>query len=242
MGTVFIIITIVTAVLGFIPSISKPRPLWQIIITILLLSTAIFFSLIIPSAIPLEKAGKIMLQNKSISSKIQDSDLLFAKNQSTINDFKIAYPVVIDYKPVSISLDSINSLWHIKIASTDNSYSNQTLYYMAVSLPQELCSSAKIVVTLGYDNELNGFIIHSVLNKNPLMTFPYIIGLEENIRIFFYHVPAAWVSMLGFIIALIFSIMYLVKKKIEFDALASASAELGLLFCIIATVTGMFWA
>ncbi|MBX7150060.1 cytochrome c biogenesis protein CcsA [bacterium] len=61
-------------------------------------------------------------------------------------------------------------------------------------------------------------------------------------RIFYYHVPSAWVSFLAFGFVFYFSIMYLAKREEKWDKLSTASAELGLAFCTIVLVTGPIWA
>ncbi len=66
--------------------------------------------------------------------------------------------------------------------------------------------------------------------------------LGETSRIFYFHVPCAWVTVLAFFMTTIFSIRYLMKKQIEFDAKAVLSAQLGLIFCVLATLSGSIWA
>lgn len=61
-------------------------------------------------------------------------------------------------------------------------------------------------------------------------------------RIFYVHVPAAWIAYLAFTIVLIGSIAYLRTASERWDALAHSSAEVGLLFCSLNLVTGILWA
>jgi heme exporter protein C len=61
-------------------------------------------------------------------------------------------------------------------------------------------------------------------------------------RIIFFHVPAAWVSVLAFLVSMIQSVRYLRGRRMQDDALAAASARLGLLFTVIATVSGSIFA
>ena len=72
--------------------------------------------------------------------------------------------------------------------------------------------------------------------------FPLIPGLEQKARIMFFHVPMAWTTVVAFMVSMGYGIRYLAKKKMEDDAKSTASAGLGLLFCILATVTGAIWA
>lgn len=72
--------------------------------------------------------------------------------------------------------------------------------------------------------------------------FPLIPGLEHKARIMFFHVPMAWVTTIAFLVSVGYAIRFLAKKSFEDDEKSAISAGLGLLFCILATVTGAIWA
>jgi len=61
-------------------------------------------------------------------------------------------------------------------------------------------------------------------------------------RIFFFHVPIAQVSFLSFVVAAVYAIVYLRTRKPDHDLVSSISAELGLVFSIVAMITGAIWA
>lgn len=61
-------------------------------------------------------------------------------------------------------------------------------------------------------------------------------------RIFYIHTPAAWVCYLALAISLLASIMFLTKRKIAYDKIAESSAILGLIYGLVAIVTGSFWS
>ena len=61
-------------------------------------------------------------------------------------------------------------------------------------------------------------------------------------RIFYFHVPIAWVSFLAFFITFFFSIFYLWKREMKWDAIACASAEIGVIFTTLVLITGPIWA
>ena len=61
-------------------------------------------------------------------------------------------------------------------------------------------------------------------------------------RIFYFHVPLAWVSFLSFFVTFIFSILYLWKRKVKWDTIAHASAEVGIIFTTLVLITGPIWA
>jgi heme exporter protein C len=61
-------------------------------------------------------------------------------------------------------------------------------------------------------------------------------------RIFYFHVPLAWVAFFAFLIVFIASIGYLWKRDKKWDFIASSSAEVGLVFTTLVLITGSIWA
>jgi len=64
----------------------------------------------------------------------------------------------------------------------------------------------------------------------------------ESARIVFFHVPQAWVAVLAFCVNLIASLRFLRTRDPIDDARAASAAGLGLLFSVLATVTGSLFA
>jgi len=65
----------------------------------------------------------------------------------------------------------------------------------------------------------------------------------QSSRILFFHVPAAWVSFVAFLAAGVWSVAYLARgRRRRHDEAAAAAVELGLVFCVLATLTGAIWA
>ena len=62
-------------------------------------------------------------------------------------------------------------------------------------------------------------------------------------RLFYFHMPCAWVA-LGLAITCVFgfSIVYLVTRRLRYDRIAAAAAEIGVMFTTITLVTGSLWA
>jgi len=75
-----------------------------------------------------------------------------------------------------------------------------------------------------------------------LVAAPTEQTMGEVQRIFYYHVPSAWTGGVLFLVNFIASIMYLWRRNPKADALALASAEVGVVFCTIVLVTGPIWA
>ncbi len=71
---------------------------------------------------------------------------------------------------------------------------------------------------------------------------PLVPVLGETTRVLYFHIPAAWVTVLALGWSMVHSILYLRRRDLEHDHQAAAAAEIGLLFCVGATVSGSMWA
>ncbi len=60
-------------------------------------------------------------------------------------------------------------------------------------------------------------------------------------RIIYVHVPVAWVAMLAFVVTFVASLVFMWKGSWRADALAGASAEVGVVFGLLAIVLGSIW-
>jgi heme exporter protein C len=61
-------------------------------------------------------------------------------------------------------------------------------------------------------------------------------------KIFYIHVPSAFLAYLAFFITFIASIFYLYRKDSRWDSVAHCSVETGVVFCTIVLITGPIWA
>ena len=75
-----------------------------------------------------------------------------------------------------------------------------------------------------------------------LLWAPTEITLGDSQRIFYIHIPLAWLGMLSVIILAIFSIAYLITRNIKWDNLAYSTAELGFILITLVLITGMIWS
>ena len=71
---------------------------------------------------------------------------------------------------------------------------------------------------------------------------PLVPVLGETTRVLYFHIPAAWVTVVALGWSMLHSILYLRTRKIDHDHHAAAAAEIGILFCVVATVSGSLWA
>jgi heme exporter protein C len=75
-----------------------------------------------------------------------------------------------------------------------------------------------------------------------LLVAPLVPVLRETTRVLYFHIPSAWVTVLALGWSMVNSILYLLRRDLRNDDHAASAAELGLVFCIVATVTGSIWA
>ena len=61
-------------------------------------------------------------------------------------------------------------------------------------------------------------------------------------RVFYFHVAANWVGMLGFLTAAICGGVYLRTGGRKWDIASLAAVEIGMVFALIGVVTGSIWA
>ncbi len=95
-----------------------------------------------------------------------------------------------------------------------------------------------------------GFFLRFVLGLGMAVTIwaaflwarPAANFVGQSSRIVFFHVPMAWVATLAFFMAAIQSALFLKKRNIEHDEAAASAAQLGLVFCLLATITGSIFA
>jgi len=71
---------------------------------------------------------------------------------------------------------------------------------------------------------------------------PTEINMGLVYRIFFFHLGAVAASFIAIVLVAVAGIAYLLTNSRAWDRVAEASAEIGMVFCIIALLMGMIWA
>ncbi|MDZ4711988.1 MAG: cytochrome c biogenesis protein [bacterium] len=85
-------------------------------------------------------------------------------------------------------------------------------------------------------------IISAVIVFGLILPIPNIPALGDKARVLYFHVPMSWISVIAFFMSMWYSIRYLKTREIDYDIKSFSSAQLGFLFCILATATGSLWA
>lgn len=75
-----------------------------------------------------------------------------------------------------------------------------------------------------------------------LVFTPVEINQGAAQKIFYIHVPSAWVAFLAFGVVGVCSLIYLVLRDQRLDRIAASSAEVGLVFTTGVLLTGPIWA
>ncbi len=214
---------IIGILFGFMPYITKPRPLLWRWIAVSLIAIASILAFLPPTA------GSF-------------SEL---KIMNTVTE---GYTVDVKFNAVagSAKFNSDGEYWEVSAKSPEpNSNLNAATNKIIIKqkdLPDEFTSGKLIVANLNYDKDNNRFIYNYTKSVAPLMTYPFVPALQDKIRIMVFHVPVAWVSVVAYMVSMIYSILYLKRRDLKYDLYAWASAALGFVFTILATVTGMIWA
>lgn len=61
-------------------------------------------------------------------------------------------------------------------------------------------------------------------------------------RIFYIHLPSAFICFLAFFLVFLASLLYLLTRNLAWDRVAVAAAEIGVVFCAAVLITGPLWA
>ena len=66
--------------------------------------------------------------------------------------------------------------------------------------------------------------------------------MGEVQKVFYFHIGTAWTALIGFILAGVFSVIYLITKDLKWDRYQVAAIEVSLVFFLITIVLGSIWA
>lgn len=201
--------------MGLYPSLERPRPSWWKWILVVLMSATCVLGLI-----------------PRLGATFADAVIMSKASQNPIVPLK-----------VKIQHETVEHNGNITtVKMTDFSTPAVTAVVMFDGdLSQELQTADVALIKVKRETDA-AFHALSVIAVNPLLTLPFIPGLEERARNIFFHVPLSWVACLAYLAALIYSVNYLRKKDMMDDVKASSAAAVGTLFTILATITGSIWA
>jgi len=90
--------------------------------------------------------------------------------------------------------------------------------------------------------DIVSIIVLGIASYLALVFAPTEAVMGEVQRVFYFHIGTAWVGLLGFVIAAIAGIVYLVTKDMKWDRFEVAAVEVSTVFFFITIVLGSIWA
>jgi len=90
--------------------------------------------------------------------------------------------------------------------------------------------------------DIVSIILLGISTYLALVFAPTELVMGDVQRVFYFHIGTAWTALLGFILAAVFSVVFLVKKDLKWDRLQVAAVEVSLVFFFITIILGSIWA
>lgn len=85
-------------------------------------------------------------------------------------------------------------------------------------------------------------ILLAISTYLALFFAPTELVMGQVQRVFYFHIGTAWVGLLGFILAALSGVVYLITKKMKWDRFEVAAVEVSTMFFFITIVLGSIWA
>ncbi len=76
---------------------------------------------------------------------------------------------------------------------------------------------------------------------HAILTSPADADMGHLQKIMYVHVPAAWMTFIAFFVVLVFSVLYLWRRRENDDLMAASAAEVGATFNGLTLMLGMIW-
>lgn len=90
--------------------------------------------------------------------------------------------------------------------------------------------------------DILSIIVLGIATYLALVFAPRELVMGDVQRVFYFHIGTAWTALLGFILAALFSVVYLITKDLRWDRYQVAAIEVSLVFFLITIVLGSIWA
>ena len=90
--------------------------------------------------------------------------------------------------------------------------------------------------------DIASIIVLAVATYLALVFAPTEAVMGQVQRVFYFHIGTAWVGLLGFVIAAVAGVAYLITKDARWDRFEVAAVEVSTVFFFITIVLGSIWA
>ena len=103
-------------------------------------------------------------------------------------------------------------------------------------------------MTLFFQNKINRIWCLAVVGLlllnvwNIISNTPMVSDQHWAQKIFYVHVPSAWVGFLSYFVVMIAGIMFFIKEDEKWDDVGLAAAGIGTMFMALVLITGPIWA
>lgn len=103
-------------------------------------------------------------------------------------------------------------------------------------------------MTLFFQNKINRIWCLTVVGLlllnvwNIISNTPMVSDQHWAQKIFYVHVPSAWVGFLSYFVVMIAGIMFFIKGDEKWDDVGLAAAGIGTMFMALVLITGPIWA
>jgi len=206
--------TLLGVLFGYVPHLSRSRPIWWRTLAILAVVATILLGLVPPIAgtiTDVVTAGR-MDSTKTVPALLttqrQPGDAPNAVLMTDARDERVVVNVTL---PPHVSVEALST-------------------------------TAPFILTLRRGSDDRHFSGVTLVAVDPAITLPYIQGLEERARIIFFHVPMSWVATVAYLLGMIYAVLYLRSRRLDHDTMSMAAASVATLYAVLATVTGAIWA
>jgi len=207
-------VTLLGVLIGYLPHPSRTRPIWWRTLAILGVVLTIVLGLMPP-----------------IAGTITDVVMVARMDSTKVTPALMTTQLRPGDVPASVLMTDARDERVIINVTLPNSISHDVVP-----------TTAPFVVNLQRGSDDRHFTAVSLGTVDPVITLPYIMGLEERARIIFFHVPMSWVATIAYLIGMIYAVMFLRKRDLQYDTMSMAAASVATLYAILATVTGSIWA
>lgn len=90
--------------------------------------------------------------------------------------------------------------------------------------------------------DIFSIIVIGYATYSAIFIAPTELVMGEVQRVFYFHVGTGWVALLGFIVASVAGVGYLVNKTMKWDRFGLAAVEVSCMFFLITIILGSIWA
>jgi heme exporter protein C len=90
--------------------------------------------------------------------------------------------------------------------------------------------------------DIISIIVLGISTYLALVFAPMELVMGNVQRVFYFHIGTAWTALLGFLLAAVFSVVYLIRKDLKWDRYQVAAVEVSMVFFLITIVLGSIWA